>query len=389
LGGGVHGLAAITIARALAPIERDWRSFEATAAGHVFQTFAFVSTWVETVGRERGVEPLIVIGRDVDDGILFILPFGITRRWGRRELGWLGGEHADYNGGLFDRRFLARAERDRLAAAVVGLLKGEADYCNLSRQPATIDGLANPFATPSAAEHPDRRHETWLGTSWDAYYRAKRDATSRRHDRAKLKRLESLGEVCIKTQLSALEIDRAMTALFAEKERHLAERGAGALFCSEAVKRFYRELARLAYPDGPCHVATLECAGEIAAVNWGLIRGNRYYYVMHAFAARSAAARYSPGRLLMYALMQWCIERGVEVFDFTIGDEDFKEQWCEVRLPLCDTVTPLTAWGTPFAHAIRTGTAVKRFIKARPALHSAAQAIRRRLPPMRERPVPG
>jgi CelD/BcsL family acetyltransferase involved in cellulose biosynthesis len=378
---------ALEVFRSPAAIEREWRSFELTAVGHVFQTYTFVSTWVRTVGTRRGVEPLIVVGRDGVGRPQFILPLGIRQRFGRRQLEWLGSEHADYHCGLFDREYLARPAAAGLPEALAHLLAGGADVCNFQRQPLTLDGLPNPFAAYRAWPHSDSSHETHLESNWNAYYRAKRNSSSRRHDRSKLRRLEELGAVRVNTTPNGTEIDRAMAALFSEKERNLGERGAAGFFECDAVKRFYGDLARTPFPDGPCHVATVECGGDIVAVNWGLVHGRRYYYVMHAFAAQSPAARSSPGRLLMYGLMQWCIERGIDVFDFTIGDEGFKQQWCETSLPLADSISALNPAGAPVALALRAGKMAKRFIKSRPALRSAAEEVRRHLPFARSRPA--
>ena len=386
----IPGVAEIAVVRSLAPIEGEWRRFETTAVGHVFQTFLFVSTWLTTVGRARAVAPLIVIGRDGDGRTLFVLPFGVTRRWGGRELAWLGAEHADYHAGLFDAGFLERCAVGRIdfARAITTLLAAEADVCNFTRQPATIAGLANPFVAFSPVRHCDSSHETRLGTSWDDYYRTKRNSSSRRHDRGKLKHMEELGEVRFIDAASGPDIERAMATLFKEKERSLGQIGAGGFFTSDAVKQFYGQLARVPFPAGPCHVAAVEFRGEIVAVNWGLVRGNRYYYVMHAFAAESPAARFSPGRLLMYQLMQWCVGQGIDVFDFTIGDEDFKEQWCEATLPLTDSVAALSARGAPAALALRSAKAAKRVIKTSPALRGVAEEVRRRVHFVRSRPLP-
>jgi CelD/BcsL family acetyltransferase involved in cellulose biosynthesis len=376
----VTGVAEIRIFGDVVPLQRAWRSFEKTAAGHVFQSFDFVSAWLATVGRARGIEPLIVVGFDGAEEILFILPFCVTKRLGRRHLEWLGAEHADYNCGLFDREFLANRGGTQLTEAVTALLSDRADLCDFRRQPEALDGLPNPFASFSALRHCHTSHETHLGTSFESYYLSKRDSSSRRHDRGKLKRLEALGDVRVKTDLTSAETERAMAVLFEEKERNLGERGAGGFFRSDAVKRFYLKLADRPHPDGPCHLATVECGGEIVAVNWGLVHGKRYYYVMHAFASQSPAARFSPGRLLLHGLMQWCIGSGIEIFDFTIGDEAFKRQWCEVSAPLSDSVAALNGRGAALAVGLRSAKAARRFIKDRPALRSVAQEIRRRLP---------
>jgi CelD/BcsL family acetyltransferase involved in cellulose biosynthesis len=388
--GPIPGTGETVIVRSLAAIECEWRRFEATAVGHVFQTYAVVSTWLATVGRARGVAPLIIVGRDDAGRTLFILPFGIKPRFGGRQVEWLGEEHADYHAGLFEARFLERcaAHPTEFTAAITALLAGVGDVCDFCCQPATIAGFANPFAAHATLQHCDSSHETHLGSSWDSYYRAKRNSSSRRHDRGKLRHLEEMGGVTFIDAVSQPDVERAMSVLSKEKERSLGERGAGGFFASEAVKRFYRDLAAKPYPQGPCHVAALEFRGEIIAVNWGLVRGNRYYYVMHAFAAQSPAARFSPGRLLMYQLMQWCIARGIDIFDFTIGDEDFKAQWCEVTLPLLDSVVALNAGGAPLALALRSGKAAKRVIKANPALRGVAEEVRRRLSFNRNRPLP-
>jgi CelD/BcsL family acetyltransferase involved in cellulose biosynthesis len=387
-GGRGEGAPTIDLVRSLDAVEGEWRAFEQRALGHVFQTYNFAATWLATVGREREVAPLIVVGRDAQAKLQFLLPLGVKRTFGQRRLEWLGEEHADYHAGLFDPAFLAAGSRSAsdLVHAVARLLAGEADVWNFRRQPATIAGHANPFAAYRPLRNPDSSHETHLGADWETYYRAKRNSSSRRHDRGKLKHLEAMGEVRFIDAVCGPEIDRVMAALFHEKERSLTELGAGGFFASDAVKRFYFELARAPYPNGPCHVSAIEFRGEIVAVNWGLVRGNRYYYVMHAFAARSAAARFSPGRLLMYHLMQWCIARGIDVFDFTIGDEDFKEQWCESTLPLCDSVAALTLRGTPLALALRSGKAAKRIIKTTPALRGVAEELRHRLGTVRSRP---
>ena len=36
---------------------------------------------------------------------------------------------------------------------------------------------------------------------------------------------------------------------------------------------------------------------------------------------------YSPGRLLLEYLIQWSIEQRLKVFDFTVGDEEYKKEW--------------------------------------------------------------
>jgi CelD/BcsL family acetyltransferase involved in cellulose biosynthesis len=382
-------VAHLDLTRAIGTIESDWREFENDAVGHVFQTVDFIRCWLETVGAERGVAPLFVVGRSRCGRVLCVLPFGVRRTLGARRLEWLGAEHADYHCGLFDRNFLRRlAEAPELAvkfvADVAGILEREADVLHFHRQPASIDGLPNPFAGYRSLRHAASSHETRLGPCWSSYYRKKRNSSSRRHDRSKLRNLDAIGPVRFVEATRADDIDRVMAALFEQKTHTLSEHGLAGFFASDAVQAFYTALARRPFPAGPAHVAALELNGKIIAANWGLVRGNRYYYVMHSFAD-GAAARFSPGRHLMLHLMEWCTRHGVEVFDFTIGDEAFKAQWCEASAPLYDSVAALSLSGLPGAVVLRSAIPIKRMVKASPIMHAAAQRVRRHLPGGRAR----
>jgi CelD/BcsL family acetyltransferase involved in cellulose biosynthesis len=378
---GIPGLAEIAIVRDLGMIAEEWRAFEAAALGHVFQTYDFVAAWMATVGRKRQVAPRIVVGRDHDGATVFILPFGIRRCAGVSLLEWIGGEHADYHGGLYCGGYLRTLAADPEAAAamprsIVSLFRGEADVASLRRQPAMIGGVANPFAAYAAIRHATACHFTRLGGDWEAYYRAKRNSSSRRNDRGKWTRMEGIGALRLVDATTAEEARRIMAALFDQKGRALAAMGVGDFFADPGVRAFYETLACKPYPDGPGHVAALYCGDEVIAANWGLVRGDRYYYVMHSIAD-GEAARQSPGRHLMYHLMRWAIAHKVGIFDFTIGDEDFKSQWCEESAPLFDSVAALTLRGTPIATTLSLGKRVKRAIKTSPALYAAADQARR------------
>ena len=39
-------------------------------------------------------------------------------------------------------------------------------------------------------------------------------------------------------------------------------------------------------------------------------------------------SKYSPGRLLISLLIKWSISKKIDIFDFTLGDENYKKSWC-------------------------------------------------------------
>ena len=53
-------------------------------------------------------------------------------------------------------------------------------------------------------------------------------------------------------------------------------------------------------------------------------------------------SKYGPGAAHMHDLMRYAIERGCGAFDFTIGDERYKAEWCEGQITLYDPVSAAT-----------------------------------------------
>src|SRR5262249_43176264 len=74
----------------LAEVEHEWRAFESRADRTVFQSFDWLAKWQRHIGARRNTRPAIVLGRDDEGHLLFILQLAIERRAGVRCLTWLG-----------------------------------------------------------------------------------------------------------------------------------------------------------------------------------------------------------------------------------------------------------------------------------------------------------
>ena len=55
--------------------------------------------------------------------------------------------------------------------------------------------------------------------------------------------------------------------------------------------------------------------------------------------------RYGAGGLLLEHLLEWCFAQNLEVFDFTIGDEGYKNAYCDLLIPLYTAEIPVTKRG--------------------------------------------
>jgi len=76
--------------------------------------------------------------------------------------------------------------------------------------------------------------------------------------------------------------------------------------------------------------------------------------------------RLGPGTLHLRELMAYAIKLGLRRFDFTIGDERYKSEWCDLRMKLYDYSAAATWRGWPASAAAKVHRRLKRFIKQTP-----------------------
>jgi CelD/BcsL family acetyltransferase involved in cellulose biosynthesis len=87
-------------------------------------------------------------------------------------------------------------------------------------------------------------------------------------------------------------------------------------------------------------------------------------------------SRFGPGAAHLHDLMQYAIGRHCKVFDFTIGDEGYKRDWCDTELTLYDHINAATWRGTLAAVPLLGWQRLKRRIKRTPALWSLVSRMR-------------
>ena len=82
-------------------------------------------------------------------------------------------------------------------------------------------------------------------------------------------------------------------------------------------------------------------------------------------------SRFGPGAAHLHDLLHLAIDRGFEIFDFTIGDERYKRDWCDTELKLYDSISAVTWRGALMAMGIVGAQRLKRSIKQAPVLWNA------------------
>jgi D-aspartate ligase len=372
----------IQIFSELAAVEAEWRQFERTADCTGFQSFDWLAAWQRHVGERRGARPVVAVGRFAQGDIAFIVPLCLMRGYLARRLCWLGQDLCDYNAPLLAPDFSKRTTPEEFLAAwheLQAQMQCEPllrhDWIEFEKMPETVGAQANPFMHLRVTPNRSNAHLAHLGDDWEKFYRAKRSSATRRRDRSKLRHMSQFGDVRFLTASDDADARRTLEILMEQKGRALARKGVADIFAPPGHREFFLDLASNPQTRHLVHISRIEIGDVCAAANFGVVFGDRYYHVLASYVD-SEVAHYGPGALHLRELLAYAIKRGLKCFDFTVGDEQYKFDWCDTVIKLYD-YTATTRWrGLPARALSSVQRRSKRLIKQTPLLWKIASHAR-------------
>lgn len=89
--------------------------------------------------------------------------------------------------------------------------------------------------------------------------------------------------------------------------------------------QFHWNLLVKGFSEGLVHFSSLELSGKPVAWHLGFAFRGRFYYYMPV--SNHDLSAYSPGKILLYLLVEWAANHGYTTFDFLKGDESYKKTW--------------------------------------------------------------
>ncbi len=369
-------------------IESEWRRFEQLAEGTPFQTYEWLETWHRHIGGREGVVPAIVVGRFADGKTAFIAPLAVEPRRSARRLRWLGQELCDYNAPLLARDFSQRVTPDHFLALwreIQARLQSDRelryDWIEFEKMPQTVGVQSNPFVNLGVIPNANSAHITQLGDDWETFYRARRSSATRRRDRAKRKHMAEFGEIRFATVAEPDDLRRTLDVLWEQKKRIFARKGIADIFARPGYREFFADFASNPNSRHLAHVSRVDIGTTCAAANFAIAFGDCYYHVLSSYCD-GGLTRYGPGALHLRELLAHAIKAGLRRFDFTIGDERYKLEWSDLRLPLYDYSTAATWRGWPVSLVSIARRRAKRFIKQTPLLWRSVCRLRSAVAPL-------
>ena len=328
------------------------------AVGLAFQTSDWLSTLFKTVAPAASATPLLAIARERASGRLALAVPWLVRRKGRISVAELADlDLSDYCAPLLgDAAPRTTDDARQLAHSVIASLDG-VDMLRLRKMPATVEGLANPFAwLDGAARSKFNGNRLVVETSVEAFLAARGKKYRKEAERSR-RRLEEMGPVAIARARSSDEIANAYAAIERWQERRHRDAGHDYWLDRREVSAFYRDLVLKECDTAPTEIYTMTVGGT--------------FTLLRIADAGEEWSHCSPGRMIVLGAMGELIRQGARVFDMGIGDYPFK-RWigCEPH-PLHDLDFARTWKARPHVALARA----ERAIRANPR----ALALARRL----------
>jgi CelD/BcsL family acetyltransferase involved in cellulose biosynthesis len=172
-----------------------------------------------------------------------------------------------------------------------------------------------------------------VAASWDEYL-ASISKKMRSGVQQQVRRANKTFKVQARRCETPEQLENDLRTLFALHAKRWQERGkTGNLFQAEK-QSFYHELASNCLAQGWLEFWILEFDGKPVACEFGFCYDGVYSFLQGGFDPEFGV--YSVGVVLRASIMQSLIERGFRIYDFLLGEDDYKERWGGQRYPLAD-----------------------------------------------------
>ena len=174
------------------------------------------------------------------------------------------------------------------------------------------------------------------------------------------RRLKEKGQVDYIEADTEQKADTIVSKMIELKRKRYLDTGLTDMLAIKEHRELYHGVVGL--PMGQYHLtcSALTVNNITISTHVGIIGKSCFYYLMPA-NDNDAWKRYSSGRLLLEFLMERSFKSGIEVFDFTVGAEQYKKQWCNEELKLFEYSYPINIMGKIYAFAMTLVKVIKGY----------------------------
>lgn len=320
----------------------DYEAFCSEATHAQAQHPIWIRSWIKATGadalivsvRKEGRNALILALEVVDSG-----PF--------RMACFMGGPHANGNFAAVatsGQPFLTASDIAAIREAI-SKARHDIDLIFLERQALSLNGRENPLAAHATMRSANIALATDLTGGMDAMLGRMSGKRKRKKLRYNLNKFKEAGGHRWIEAGSPAEVEALLRAFFEMKALQFRKRGIPDAFGTQQVQTFFRKLFTDALEHNPAPFAlhAVEVGDRIVGVNGYSV--TEQSFVCEFCAIDDGEPGLSPGFYLDYVALEKACERGKTIYDFSVGDDDYKRTWCDIETTQFDLLLPLNTKG--------------------------------------------
>ncbi|RFC65574.1 MULTISPECIES: GNAT family N-acetyltransferase [Mesorhizobium] len=358
-------------------VDNDLAAYE-RASMHAIFAPAQSPEWIEAWAKS-GTDIIIARVHAAQGQCVLALALEVVRTSSMCIARYVGHRHANGNFPLSSYESIDRIEPGLLDALLesISTARPDIDLVSLERMSHSRAGKANPFLALNHQQSANIALAADLTDGFDALVARTGGSSKWKKHRRQVRKFSESGEVRMIYASTAVEVDRLLTSFFEMKAERFAALGIDDPFAPMSVRAAFRNLFSEAL-SGQVRLFTLEgleIGGKLRAVSGHSHDGARLVCEFCAFA-NDELSNYSPGSYLFFEVIKKAAENDYRLYDFSVGDEPYKRQWCDAEIKQFDVVVPLTLRGRIAAAGLRAGSSAKRWLKSQPHIWQQAKRLR-------------
>jgi CelD/BcsL family acetyltransferase involved in cellulose biosynthesis len=285
-------------------LKNIWLDFEKKSYNHCFQSFSWLVYLINFHKKNNIYFLLQIILIKKNNKIVAIFPFWIINQFGLKVLRWIGNDYSDYNAPLISEDFYYN-KNDFLND--FNLIKKKLvtfDVIYFERQPSNILKLENPFFF----------YLTNLNISKTYFIEANNKIYNRKFIKKNLSFFHSDNILYYKKYINII-LDLKMLKFnkkIASKKNNIYQ------------KSFYNGLSNIESDNLKIYLSLLKFENQELSYNFGIMYKNYFYYLIPVY--RNFLKKISPGKILLYKILDWCFVNNINALDFGQGEEEYKKR---------------------------------------------------------------
>ncbi len=345
----------------------EWQQLMDAGLTNPYQSAQWLSAWQATLGKAKGIEAAIGIGRSRGRPVV-ILPMGVETAGGIRTLSFLGHQNGNQNTGIWDKDFYALATQEQIRFFLNALCREtKADLLALQNVPETWHGRPHPLVLEKATKSPSPIFVRALPDDFEVLFRDTHSKSSRKNLLRKQRHLQAAGGYRVVKATTQDDIGRGLEAFLSQRARRAAEAGIPNAFSGSTARHFLERLLGWTPEDGGDATRVLSIWYlEVDGIIRSTYLCSEWDGTIHAYSnsvAHDDLLPNSPGLVLIKEIIdRACASEALDTLDLGLGEERYKTTWAD-SVPLKDSFVSVTLKGTlkeQLARAVsRTKTAIR------------------------------